>query len=144
MIPFAVRQLDHVVFRVRNLAHSIAFYQRVLGCQVVKERPDLGLVHLRAGSSMIDLVSIDGTLGKRGGAAPQSDGRNVDHVCLHIDPFDAGALEKHLQRCGIAASGPVAVNFGAAGDGPSLYIRDPDGNVIELKGYPGISNEPIS
>jgi catechol 2,3-dioxygenase-like lactoylglutathione lyase family enzyme len=144
MVPFAIRQLDHVVFRVRDLAHSIAFYQRVLGCHVVKERPDLGLVHLRAGGSMIDLVSIDGTLGKRGGAAPQSDGRNVDHICLHVDPFDAGALQQHLQRCGIAASGPVTVNFGAAGDGPSLYIRDPDGNVIELKGYPGTSNEAIS
>lgn len=140
MIPFAIQQLDHVVFRVRDLAQSIAFYQQVLGCHVVKERLDLGLVHLRAGTSMIDLISIDGTLGRRGGAAPNSDGRNVDHVCLHIDPFDAGALQQHLQRCGITANGPVAVNFGAAGDGPSLYVRDLDGNVIELKGYPGNSS----
>ena len=137
MIPFAIQKLDHVVFRVRDLAQSIAFYRQVFGCEVVKERIDLGLVHLRAGLSMIDLISIDGTLGKRGGAAPNSDGRNVDHICLHIDPFDQDALQQHLQRCGITANGPVAVNFGAAGDGPSLYIRDLDGNVIELKGYPG-------
>jgi glyoxylase I family protein len=137
MIPFAIQQLDHVVLRVRDLATSIAFYQEVLGCHVVKERLDLGLVHLRAGTSMIDLISIDGRLGKRGGAAPGSEGLNVDHVCLHIEPFDQGALQEHLQACGITPTGPVAVNFGAAGDGPSLYIRDLDGNVIELKGYPG-------
>lgn len=141
MIPFAIQQLDHVVFRVRDLEKSIAFYQQVLGCHVVKERQDLGLVHLRAGTSMIDLISIDGTLGKRGGAAPGGESRNVDHVCLHINPFDEGALQQHLQRCGITATGPVAVNFGAAGDGPSLYIRDLDGNVIELKGYPGSRSE---
>jgi glyoxylase I family protein len=137
MIPFAIQQLDHVVLRVRDLATSIAFYQEVLGCHVVKERLDLGLVHLRAGTSMIDLISIDGRLGKRGGAAPGSEGLNVDHFCLHIEPFDQGALQEHLQACGITPTGPVAVNFGAAGDGPSLYIRDLDGNVIELKGYPG-------
>ena len=143
MIPFAIQQLDHVVFRVQDLAKSVAFYQQVLGCHVVKERLDLELVHLRAGTSMIDLIGIDGTLGKRDGAAPNNVGRNVDHVCLHIEPFDEDALQQHLRACGITPTGSVAVNFGAAGDGPSLYIKDPDLNVIELKGYPGRIGTPV-
>ncbi len=133
-MPFAVARLDHVVLRVRDLEASIDFYARVLGCAVVRRRDDLGLVHLRAGASIIDLVALDGRLGRAGGAAPGAEGRNVDHHCLRVDPFDADALEQHLRRHGAPPHGPVSDNFGAEGDGPSLYISDPDGNVLELKG----------
>lgn len=132
--PFAVQRIDHLVLRVRDLATSIAFYGAVLGCAVVKQRDDLGLVHLRAGVSMIDLVSVDGPLGRKGGAAPAGEGRNLDHVCLRIDPFDEAALRAHLGRHGVSVQGAVARNFGAEGHGPSLYLCDPDGNQIELKG----------
>jgi catechol 2,3-dioxygenase-like lactoylglutathione lyase family enzyme len=134
MIPFTVKHIDHVVFRVADLERSIAFYAEVLGCVVVKQQPQLGLVHLRAGTALIDLVSLDGSLGAMGGAGPGADGRNVDHLCLRIEPFAADALLAHLQRNGVQPLKPIAVNFGAEGDGPSLYIKDPDGNVIELKG----------
>lgn len=83
---------------------------------------------------MIDLVSVDGTLGSRGGAAPGKEARNVDHLCLRIEPFDESDLVAHLERHGLAPLGRAGINFGAEGDGLSLYFLDPDGNVIELKG----------
>lgn len=132
--PFELQRIDHVVLRVCDLSASLAFYTGVLGCTVVRRRDDLGMVHLRAGASMIDLVSVDGRLGRRGGAAPGADAHNLDHVCLRIAPFDDGALRAHLRAHGVDA-GATSDNFGAEGDGPSLTIRDPDGNGIELKGH---------
>ena len=135
-IPFQVQRIDHVVFRVADLAASIGFYRNVLGCEVVRQRKHLGLVHLRAGASMVDLVSVDGELGARGGAAAGNEARNVDHLCLRIEPFDEPGLVAHLHRHGVSPLGDAGINFGAEGDGPSLYFPDPDGNVIELKGPP--------
>jgi catechol 2,3-dioxygenase-like lactoylglutathione lyase family enzyme len=134
MQPFAVRRLDHLVLRVTDLERSIEFYTRVLQCPVERRRDDLGLVHLRAGASLIDLVSVSGKLGAAGGAAAGAEGRNLDHLCLAIEPFDARALVEHLRRHGVEPKGPVASNFGAEGTGPSLYLSDPDGNTVELKG----------
>jgi len=135
--PFLVERIDHVVFRVRDLEGSVAFYRAVLGCEVVKERPDLGLVHLRAGTSMIDLVSVEGKLGRQGGDAPGAKGRNVDHLCLRIEPFDEAGIVEHLRGHGVVPRGPAARNFGAEGEGLSLYFEDPEGNTIELKGHAG-------
>lgn len=132
--PFAVERIDHLVFRVRDLDASIAFYDAVLGCSVERRRPDLGLVHLRAGASMVDLVAIDGPLGRVGGAGPATEGRNVDHLCLRVEPFDERAIVRHLSACGVEPRGAASMNFGAEGNGLSLYLADPDGNVIELKG----------
>ena len=134
MSPFAVQRLDHVVLRVRDLDIAEAFYRDVLGCEVVRRRDDLGLRHLRAGASMIDLVSVDGKLGLRGGSAAGNEGRNLDHLCLRIEPFDEVAIVQHLAARGLAPHGPAMSNFGAEGDGLSLYFNDPDGNTIELKG----------
>jgi RimJ/RimL family protein N-acetyltransferase/catechol 2,3-dioxygenase-like lactoylglutathione lyase family enzyme len=133
-LPFSVQRLDHLVLRVQDLARAIAFYEQVLGCHVVRRRDDLGLIHLRAGASMIDLISIDGFLGQKGGAAPGSAARNMDHFCLRIEPFDEAGLLAHLAQHQITPIGPAESNFGAEGDGLSLYIPDPDGNLIELKG----------
>lgn len=134
MNPPFVQHIDHVVLRVINLERSVAFYESVLGCKVAKRRDELGLIHLRAGSSMIDLVSVNGKLGKAGGPAPASEGRNMDHLCLRIEPFDEATLLAHLIQSGVEVRGPATDNFGAEGLGPSLYFSDPDGNVIELKG----------
>jgi glyoxylase I family protein len=139
MLPFVVKRIDHVVFRVRDLQASVAFYSSVLGCEAVRTRDDLGLVHLRAGASMIDLISIDGKLGRIGGAGPSAGvgGRNVDHLCLRIEPFIEEALTLHLKQHGIVPHAKASTNFGAEGEGFSLYFDDPDGNVIELKGAAG-------
>lgn len=143
MPPFAVERIDHVVLRVADLDRSMAFYQAVLGCDVVRRRPDLGLMHLRAGASLIDLVAVDGPLGLRGGAAAAAQARNVDHLCLRVQPFAEQDLVAHLARHGVAVHGPASHNFGAEGVGPSLYCSDPDGNTIELKG-PSVPNNAVT
>ena len=131
---FTVQHIDHIVLRVASLERAITFYCNVLGCQVARRRDDLGLIHLSAGTSMIDLVALDGRLGQRGGAGPAKQGRNVDHLCLRVEPFDEAALTAHLAAHDIPVHGAAAVNFGAEGEGLSLYISDPDGNTVELKG----------
>lgn len=131
-----VRDIDHLVLRVADLERMLAFYVNVLGLSVERRRDDLGLVQLRAGRSMLDLVPVDGPLGRAGGAAPGKEGRNLDHFCLRIEPFDEAAIRSHLAAHGIAA-GEAARRFGAEGEGPSIYITDPEGNTVELKGPPG-------
>jgi len=130
-----VREIDHLVLRVVDLEAMIAFYTRVLGCTVEVRRDDLGLYQLRAGRSMIDLVPVAGKLGRAGGAAPAREGRNLDHFCLRVEPFDEQAIRAHLQSLGVAA-GEAATRIGAEGAGPSIYIADPEGNTVELKGPP--------
>ena len=127
--------IDHVVLRVRDLARSLAFYCDALGCCEERRLDELGLVQLRAGAALIDLVPVDGPLGRAGGAAPGADGHNVDHVALRIEGFDEPALRRHLAAHGIEP-GDVGQRYGAEGTGPSMYIRDPDGNTIELKAPP--------
>lgn len=131
--PFAPREIDHLVLRVRDLGRMLAFYCEVIGCTVERRRDAIGLVQLRAGRSLIDLVPVDGPLGRQGGAAPGAQGRNMDHLCLRVEPFDANAIRAHLARCGLAP-GEVATRYGAEGMGPSIYVTDPEGNVVELKG----------
>jgi catechol 2,3-dioxygenase-like lactoylglutathione lyase family enzyme len=127
--------LDHIVLRVRDARRMTWFYCEVLGCRVERVREELGLTHLRAGEAMIDLVAVDGELGRKGGAAAGTEGRNVDHFCLRVEPFDATALVGHLAAHGVTAS-EIKSRFGAEGTGPSLYLADPEGNVVELKGPP--------
>lgn len=142
MRPFELQRIDHVVLRVSDPERSLAFYRDVLGCGIARRRDDLGLIHLHCGASMIDLVDVHGKLGLSGGAAAGDQARNVDHVCLRIEPFDEAALVTHLARHGLQPLGPAQANFGAEGDGPSIYLRDPDGNTIELKG-PAATNRTI-
>ena len=133
MSAIEIRRIDHVVLRVRDVAASKRFYCDVLGCTVERESAALGLHQLRAGSSLIDLVPVAGPLGRLGGAGPGAEGRNLDHVALALAAFDADAIAAHLRAHGID-SGDVGDRYGAEGMGPSMYIRDPDGNVVELKG----------
>ena len=130
-----VRGLDHIVLRVVDLDAMIAFYGEVLGCPVERRQDEIGLVQLRAGVAMIDLVPVDGKLGRTGGAAPGAEGRNLDHLCLRVEPFDEAAIRRHLDAHGVAA-GPVESRYGAEGEGPSIYLSDPEGNTVELKGPP--------
>jgi len=135
MTAFTVQGIDHVVLRVVDVEGVIRFYQDVLGCAVERRKDDLGLIQLRAGRSLIDLVDVNGELGQKGGAAPGAEARNMDHFCLRIDPFDEAQIRAHLRAHGVEA-GDLATRYGAEGDGPSLYIQDPEGNTVELKGPP--------
>jgi len=137
----AIRDIDHLVLRVVNVEAMIAFYRDVLGCSVDRRRDGIGLVQLRAGRSMLDLVPVDGELGRAGGAPPGREGRNLDHFCFRLESFDETAIREDLARAGVP-TGPVATRYGAEGDGPSLYVTDPDGNVVELKGPPIVNRGP--
>lgn len=128
-----IREIDHVVLRVVDADKMIHFYCDVLGCHVEKRQDDLGLIQLRAGRSLIDLVPVDGKLGRMGGAAPGAEALNMDHFCVRVEPFDVDLINRHLAAHGVAPA-EVMQRYGAEGTGPSIYLRDPEGNTVELKG----------
>jgi len=113
--------IDHVVLRVADIERMRKFYCDVLGAQHVAWRPRLGMSHLRAGAAMIDLV-----IGERSGL-------NMDHLCLRVEPFDQRAIVAHLEKHGVKV-GEIRNRFGAEGNGVSIYLTDPEGNIVELKG----------
>ena len=126
-MTFTIKGLDHVVLRVADMERAIRFYRDALGCREERRVESIGLVQLRAGASLIDLIPAD--------APPGSARGNMDHFALRIDPFDEAALRAHLAGQGVEI-GEVAQRYGAQGNGPSMYITDPDGNTVELKGPP--------
>jgi catechol 2,3-dioxygenase-like lactoylglutathione lyase family enzyme len=128
-----VTGVDHLVLRVKDLPAMLAFYVDVLGCPVERRNDELGLIQLRAGTSLIDLVPVDGRLGGAGGAAPGEEGRNLDHFCLRIEGFDLETARRHLEAHGVVV-GESGVRYGAGGEGISVYLSDPDGNGLELRG----------
>lgn len=131
MSPFDALALDHVVLRVKYLDRSVAFYRDVFGCELGRRRPELGMVHMRAGTSMIDLLDIDGPIG--GGTEVDQHRANSDHFCLRISSFDEADLVAHFRAHGVEADLPAQERYGAEGTGLSIYIHDPDGNRVELK-----------
>ncbi|HXC56006.1 MAG TPA: VOC family protein [Rhizomicrobium sp.] len=135
MNPFTLRQIDHLVLRVRDLDASLAFYRDVLGCTLDKVQEGIGLWQVRAGSSLIDLVPLAGPLGRLGGAGPAKEGRNLDHFAIQVAPFDDEKIRVHLAAHNVVIT-DSGRRYGAEGDGPSLYVLDPDGNTVELKGPP--------
>lgn len=135
MPAISIRDIDHIVLRVIDLDRMLRFYCDVLGCTVERRQDAIGLVQLRAGRSLLDLVPVDGQLGKAGGAPPGREGRNVDHFCFRVEPFDEAAIRSQLEAHHVEAA-PTASRNGAEGEGPSIYISDPEGNVVELKGPP--------
>ena len=134
MPAIRIRDIDHVVLRVRDVDRAMTFYS-TLGCTLERVQERIGLWQLRAGRSLIDLVPVDGELGRAGGAPPDREGRNVDHVCLRVDPWDERSIRDWLASRGNAADA-TKPRFGAEGLAPSLYVTDPDGNTIELRGPP--------
>lgn len=132
---FRIRDIDHLVLRVVDLDRMLRFYCDVLGCTIERRQEEIGLIQLRAGRSLVDLVPVEGPLGRAGGAAPGTEGRNLDHFCFRVEPFDEAGIRERLAAHGIDA-GPVAARYGAEGAGPSIYVRDPEGNTVELKGPP--------
>jgi len=129
-----IQNIDHVVLRVSDLDEVARFYIDVLGARWEKKQEAIGLYQLRAGTSLIDLVPMNGKLGRMGGAAPSDGGRNVDHICFRVLPWDGEAILGHLTGHGIASE--IVSRYGADGDGPSIYLVDPEGNNLELKGPP--------
>ena len=126
--PLRVAELDHVVLRCRDQTRALDFYTRVLGCTEERRIEGLGLVQLRAGQSMLDLMP-ELEPERRGGP-------NVDHVCLGIAADDMDAVVAFLRREGVEVLGEPTERYGARGMGRSIYVIDPEGNVVELKQLP--------
>lgn len=131
-----IKRLDHLVIRAQDAETMIKFYCDVLGCTVERRASyESGLVQLRAGECLIDIVRIDSELGRKGGAAPGKEGRNMDHFCVRLDTFKEEAIREHLAHHRVTGS-KLETRYGAEGNGPSIYIQDPEGNTVELKGPP--------
>jgi catechol 2,3-dioxygenase-like lactoylglutathione lyase family enzyme len=129
--------IDHIVLRARDVPRLVLFYCDVLGCTVEKLQEAIGLTQLRAGSALIDIVDVEGPLGRQGGAPLGMEGRNLDHFCLRVEPFDAALIRDHLIGAGYRP-GEAVSRYGAEGEGPSIYVDDPEGNTVELKGPPAL------
>jgi catechol 2,3-dioxygenase-like lactoylglutathione lyase family enzyme len=117
--------LDHVVLNVADVERSLAWYCDELGLEGMRvdewRRGEVLFPSVRVDEgTIIDLLQADRT------------GQNVDHVCLVVEPTDLEALSASGRFN--AVSGP-ARRFGARGDGTSLYVLDPDGNLVELRHY---------
>ena len=133
--PINIQGLDHVVLRVTNIEAMIAFYTDVLGCRLERGPGDFGLAQLRAGDALIDLVDVKGPLGGDGARGPDRAAPNMDHFCVRILPWNPEAMIAHLRAHDVEV-GEIVERYGASGSGPSLYIKDPEGNSVELKGTP--------
>ena len=125
--------IDHIVLRSERYRELIDFYCEVIGCTLERETSqEFGLTQLRAGNALIDIVDVNGELGRAGGAAPGPTGNNLDHFCLQIEPFDEIELITYLKSHGIDC-GEFHERYGAQGMGRSIYISDIDGNTVELR-----------
>lgn len=133
---FTVLRLDHIVLRVHDIGRMVAFYRDVLRCPVEKVQEDIGLWQLRAGDGLIDLLTVDSPMGREGGPAPGPDAHNLDHVCLRVEPWEPAHIVAALREAGVVIEDEPSRRYGADGYGPSLYLQDPEGNRIELKGPP--------
>ncbi|AUI88669.1 VOC family virulence protein [Vibrio azureus] len=127
-----IRAIDHVVLRTSRLEAMLQFYQGILGCAIERQLDELGLTQLRAGNAIIDLITIDKPLGQLGGKPPSQNGRNLDHFCLQIETFDEAELLKFLKQHHVQVE-EFTERYGAQGFGRSVYIQDPENNIIELK-----------
>lgn len=127
-----VRNIDHLVLRSANVDCMVRFYEEVLGCRVERSLPaETGLVQLRAGEALIDIVAVDSELGRAGGGPPTAGGNNLDHFCLRLEACEQQELRDWLASHGVACE--FGTRYGAEGFGPSVYIKDPDGNTVELR-----------
>jgi catechol 2,3-dioxygenase-like lactoylglutathione lyase family enzyme len=130
-IPLKVAEIDHVVLRCRDQDRTLDFYMRVLGLSEERRISQIRLIQLRAGRSMIDLVPA-------GGPRVET-ALNVDHVCLGVEARDLNEVVRYLREQSVEVIGEPAMRYGADGQGLSIYVRDPEGNVVELKQMPTAS-----
>jgi catechol 2,3-dioxygenase-like lactoylglutathione lyase family enzyme len=132
-LPLRVAELDHVVLRCRDVPRALEFYSRILGLAEERRIEQIGLIQLRAGASMIDLVPTE---------RRDEPGRNVDHICLGIETADLREVAAYLRGAGVQVMGEPAQRYGARGMGLSIYVLDWEGNTVELKQLPGRGQDP--
>jgi catechol 2,3-dioxygenase-like lactoylglutathione lyase family enzyme len=120
---FSVKFIDHIVLRTGNIEKLVAFYRDVVGLPLERQT-DSGLTQLRAGNCLLDIVPVDDR---------DQPGRNVEHFCFRVDPYDEGEIRARLEAAG-ATIVKAGAGYGAEGRGPNIYFRDPDENIVEFKG----------
>lgn len=126
-VSIRVIGLDHVVLRTRSAEAVLRFYRDVLGCSVERTIEPLGMIQLRAGSALVDVIDSN----TWAATTTAGHGDLYDHFCLAV----AGPVEDvlaALDEAGVA-HGPATERYGATGNGPSVYATDPDGRTVELK-----------
>ena len=125
--------IDHIVLRTTRLNEMLHFYCCVLGCTLERQTSDeIGITQLRAGNSLIDLINVNSKLGKSGGGPPGTTGNNLDHFCLQLESIADDDIRAHLKAHHITV-GDFSERYGAQGMGKSVYIKDPEGNTVELR-----------
>jgi glyoxylase I family protein len=125
--------LDHIVLRTSHMEEMLHFYSTILGCPIERKlSPEFGLVQLRAGNALIDLVAVDSELGRAGGGPPTKSDNNMDHFCLQVSTQPEEEISRYLASYGIEV-GPFERRYGAQGHGNSVYLNDPEGNIVELR-----------
>lgn len=129
-----VQGIDHVAINVRDMEAMTAFYSEILGCSVERRREAAGLVHLRAGNTLIDLIDSNGPLGR---ATPAGYRNRLNHLCLTASDFDAKLLRETFISKGVAV-GAIKERYGSTGVSRTLYFRDPENNGLELRAAGGI------
>jgi catechol-2,3-dioxygenase len=130
---FEVMAIDHIVLRTGKLKEMLYFYTDVLGCKIEREiSSEFGLTQVRAGNALIDLVDVESELGRKGGGAPTATENNLDHFCLQLKSMSNEDILRHLESFDIEV-GEFSNRYGAQGYGQSIYINDPEGNVVELR-----------
>jgi glyoxylase I family protein len=131
--PFALEGIDHILLVVNGIERSIRFYEEVIGCRLEERYPQWGMAQLRAGAALINLVDV--SVSEGAWAKSEATGRNMDHLCLALGRHDETALRAHLAIHGVAIE-EESIHAGARGESLSIYVRDPDGIMLELKGPP--------
>lgn len=129
-----ITEMDHIVLRVKDVEESLRFYSELLGLPVERvEQWRAGEVRFPSvrinADTIIDLFASDQeTISKEGA-------RNQDHYCMVIEPTDMEALKAGFEALGVGIQAGPGKRWGSHGDGISLYIYDPDNNVVELRHY---------
>ena len=131
--PINIAQIDHVVLRTNDINKLLQFYSDVLGCRLERGPGDFGIAQLRAGGSLIDIADANSIYGQERGDLPDHKAPNMDHICFRVDPWDTDAIQAQLHLHNIEHD-EVGIRYGASGRGLSIYLADPEGNAIELKG----------
>lgn len=128
----SVTGFDHLVLSCRKAKATRAFYENVLGFRVTSELPQWGMTELTAGNAVIVLVDA---ASKEGAWAVSSkgEGENMNHYCLRLKSFDEAGLRAMLAQNGIAIEEEQHEET-EAGPEHAFYVRDPDGNYVELRG----------
>ncbi len=120
-----VSEFDHLVINVSDVERSLAWYTEILG--LTGERVD----EWRAGEVFFPSVRInDDTIIDL--FAVERTGQNIDHICLVVDRADVDAVSTDPRFDIVDGPGE---RWGARGVGWSVYVRDPDGNQVELRSY---------